>query len=156
LALGGPVRVAHPEASTCLSRPRGPEDRLRLILWGEIVFRQRKSRQAALGHDPVDPVDPVIAQGAARLQRELSSLVAVDHNGDLLGWEDIARIVLGHLGTSRVRDALTADALSQALVPLRLRPEPRPSHRAVSPEISYRGPDWAMFLPARQDEWDGA
>jgi hypothetical protein len=99
--------------------------------------------------DQVDP-DPLVEEATARLREQLLALDAVDAWGRPLAWRQVARIALGTLATPRVRDALTADVLEDAVTSERPAPE---LERSVSPETTDRTTEWRTFFRAL-DETD--
>jgi hypothetical protein len=117
---------------------------------GEHVFGHAKSGRGflhaenALRREP-DP-DPLVEAATERLRQELTELTAVDRDGRLLAWREVVRLVLEDLASPRVRDAVTADVLSESLVPVkRKRSRPAVGQRAVSPEETYQGPEWRTY-----------
>ena len=70
----------------------------------------RHEERTALRDEP-DP-DPVVEAAAQRLRDHLSSMEPVDSWGRPVPWRQVARIALGDLATSRVRDVLTSEALT--------------------------------------------
>ena len=98
--------------------------------------------------DQVDP-DPLVEEATARLREQLLALDAVDTWGRPLAWRQVARIALGSLATPRVRDALTADVLADAMNDAVAEQEPAPElERSVSPETTDRTADWRTFFRA--------
>lgn len=101
---------------------------------------------------PVDPVphddplrqepdpDPVVEAAAERLREQLSTLTALDQWGRPVAWRHVARIALGPLATQRVRDAMTADALEEAVVV--------DVPHSVSPDNETRESEWHRFFQA--------
>jgi hypothetical protein len=110
------------------------------------MFRRHEQEHAplSLGHtepdtalrDEVDP-DPVVEEATARLRDQLLGLEAVDAWGRPVAWRQVARIALGPLATSRVRDAMTADVIE----------------RSVSPDETDRTTEWRTQFRA-VDETD--
>jgi hypothetical protein len=92
--------------------------------------------------DEADP-DPFIEAAAQRLRDQLSGLTAVDEWGRPVPWRQVARIALGPLVSPRVRDALTADVLSDAVAP-GVPPAPE---RSVSPDEAQ----WRSFFRAIEE-----
>lgn len=105
--------------------------------------------------DERDP-DPLVEEATQRLRDRLQSLEAVDEWGRPLPWRHVARIALGSLVTPRVRDAVTADALAEAVAP---EPTTAVSHdttshdssRSVSPDTTDRSVQWQSFFRAVDD-----
>ena len=95
---------------------------------------------------PPDPLrgepdpDPVVEAAAERLREQLSSLTALDQWGRPVPWRQVARIALGPLATQRVRDAMTADALEEAVVV--------DVPHSVSPDDETREAEWRSFFRA--------
>ena len=101
-----------------------------------------------------DP-DPFIEAATQRLREQLGSLSAVDEWGRPLAWRQVARIALGPLVTARVRDAVTADVLAEAVVAdvpavvESLPEQPAAAEaRSVSPEGEVREAEWRSFFRA--------
>ena len=92
-------------------------------------------------HDP----DPLVEEATQRLRDRLNALEAVDEWGRPVPWRHVARIALGSLATPRVRDAVTADALAEAVAP--------DAARSVSPDTTDRSAQWQSFFRA-VDETD--
>jgi hypothetical protein len=94
--------------------------------------------------DQVDP-DRLVEEATARLRDQLQSLDAVDAWGRPLAWRQVARIALGSLASPRVRDALTADVLADAVT----QDVPDAGEvRSVSPDATDRTTEWRTFFRA--------
>jgi hypothetical protein len=114
------------------------------------VFRHRPSEPDPVAlsiaepdvalRDERDP-DPIVEEATERLRQELSDLGAVDAWGRPLAWRQVARIALGTLATPRVRDALTAEALADAVQ----------RQGSVSPDGSGRAEEWRSFFRSVDD-----
>lgn len=86
------------------------------------MFRHSPERHAMLElgreevhadlRDEPDP-DPVVEAATQRLREQLSTMEPVDQWGRPVAWRQVARIALGDLVTTGVRDALTTDVLVQ-------------------------------------------
>lgn len=90
--------------------------------------------------DERDP-DPVVEEATERLRQELSDLGAVDAWGRPVAWRQVARIALGSLATPAVRDALTAQALQEAVS----------TQHSVSPDSDDRSDEWRTFFRSVDD-----
>jgi hypothetical protein len=109
------------------------------------VFRQRSTdrhRQQALRREP--DVDPLVEAATERLRQSLGSLAATDTYGRQLAWREVVRIALADLDSPRVRDAVTAELLSEALLPG--LPRRRPKKEAVSPDETWSDHEWKSLF----------